>query len=71
VERWDVGAGVDVSYFLEDSWALTVTARETQSHDSDSFFRRGDFAFSITRVISGLFDAPGLVSAMRPTPGGL
>jgi len=70
VERWNLVAGVDVSYFLEDSWALTVTARESQSHDSDAFLRRGDFAFSITRVISGLFDAPGLVSAMRPTPGG-
>jgi hypothetical protein len=70
VERWNVGAGVDVSYFLEDSWALTVTARENQAHDPDAFRRNGDFAFSITRVISGLFEAPGLVSAMRPSPGG-
>ncbi len=70
VERWNVVAGMDVSYFLEDSWAFTVTARETQAHDPDAFRRNGDFAFSITRVISGLFDAPGLVSAMRPTPGG-
>ena len=70
VERWDVIAGVDLSYFVEDSWAFTVTARELQSHNPDSFQRRGTFAFSITRVISGLFDAPGLVSTMRPTPGG-
>jgi len=70
VERWDVSAGVDVSYFVEDSWAFTVTTREFQSHRPDHFQRAGEFAFSITRVISGLFDAPGLVSAMRPTPGG-
>ena len=70
IERWDVNVGVDLSYFLEDSWALTVTAREAQSHAQEAFRRNGDFAFSITRVISGLFEAPGLVSAMRPTPGG-
>ncbi len=70
VEQWDLRAGLDVSYFLEDSWALSVSARESQFHQSDAFRRGGDFAFSITRVISGLFEAPGLVSVMRPLPGG-
>ena len=70
VEQWNFTTGVDVSYFLEDSWAFSVSAREAQSHEKTTFRRGGDVLFSITRVISGLFEAPGLVSAMRPSPGG-
>ena len=70
VEEWNINAIVDLSYFLEDAWAVSLSARESQNHTSTYFRRSGDYFLGITRVISGLFEAPGLVSAMRPTPGG-
>jgi len=70
VEQWSLTARFDLSYFLEDAWAISLSARESQNHQSDAFRRGGDLSLSITRVISGLFDAPGLVSPMRPIPGG-
>jgi hypothetical protein len=68
LDRWDVNLGGELYYFLEDSWALRFVANERQSRAPGRFDRRGDFALSLTWIVSGLFEAPGLVGAMRPTP---
>lgn len=70
VEDWSFRAAATLSYFLEDSWAISLSAGEGQHHTRTAFDRGGDVFLGITRVISGLFDAPGLVAAMRPIPGG-
>ena len=70
VEQWQVQVGAELNYFLEDAWAITLRAREAQAHQDLGFFRFGDYSIGISHVISGLFEAPGVVNAMRPIPGG-
>ena len=67
---WTVRYGADLSYFLEDRWALTLSALEIQQHEDDRFSRSGSYSVGISYVISGLFEAPGLTAQMRPIPGG-
>jgi hypothetical protein len=67
---WAIQYGADLSYFLEDQWAITLSAREYQDHFDTGFIRAGDYSLGITRVITGLFEAPGITAAMRPIPGG-
>ena len=69
-ELWIVEYGADLSYFLEDRWALTVTGGERQSHSDFGHYRTGRYSVGISYVFSGLFEAPGITAAMRPIPGG-
>lgn len=66
--NWNVGLAGDLFYFLEDAWALRLTATEGQAHTPSFFERSGGFQLGVTYVVSGLFEAPGLVEAMRPSP---
>lgn len=67
--QWAVGASAEVNYFLEDSWALRLTASESQSRSAFArYTRQGGLGLGLTYVISGFFEAPGLVSPMRPSP---
>ncbi len=68
VRDWDVSLTGELSYFLEDAWALRLAVLEEQRHSTFSFMRDGGLTLGITYVISGLFEAPGLVGAMHPTP---
>lgn len=68
IDTWDVGLSASIHYFLEDAWALSLTASEAQSHRSSAFNRGGSFSLGITRILSGYFDLPGAGVAMRPTP---
>lgn len=67
---WFLQYGADLSYFLEDRWAITLTAVESQGRSSFGFDRQGSYSLGLNYVISGLFDAPGLTATMRPIPGG-
>jgi len=66
--RWDVTLNGELDYFLEDAWALRLIATEAQNRNSYSFSRGGSLQLALTWIVSGLFEAPGLVGAMRPTP---
>ena len=68
--NWNVQYGADLSYFLEDRWALTLSVVGAQVHNPAWFDRSGYVSLGLNYVISGLFDAPGLTAAMRPIPGG-
>jgi hypothetical protein len=68
VDVWTVQLSAEIHYFVEDSWTLSVRARGSQSNSPDLFSRFGSIELGITRLFSGLFELPGIVSAMRPTP---
>jgi hypothetical protein len=68
VETWAVQVSAGLSYFLEDSWALSLSASEAQRH-GPSFYRSGGLSFGITRLFSGAFELPG-ITAMRLSPPG-
>jgi hypothetical protein len=67
-ERWSAEVSGELVYFLEDSWALRLTAYERQNHDASRLFRSGGFQLGLTWIVSGFFEAPGLVPAMHPSP---
>lgn len=67
---WTIMYGADLSYFLEDRWALTLSGVETQDHTPYGHSRQGSYSLGITYVFSGLFEAPGITAAMHPIPGG-
>lgn len=68
VLSWNINLNGSLHYFLEDSWALGLTAGERQDHSPFGFRRAGSVHLGITYVVSGLFSAPGLVDIMRRTP---
>lgn len=67
---WRVDYGADLSYFLEDRWAITLSGVESQYHYDQGHSRQGNYSLGVSYVFSGLFEAPGLTAAMRPIPGG-
>jgi hypothetical protein len=69
-DTWNFQYGADLSYFLEDRWALTVSGVENQNHSDFGHGRSGSYSLGVSYVFSGLFEAPGLTAAMRPIPGG-
>lgn len=70
VQDWNATLSGELNYFLEDDWALRLTATERQNHSRFGFGRDGGVQLGVTYILSGLFEAPGLVGAMRPTPPG-
>ncbi len=68
VNNWGVTLGGELYYFLEDAWALRLSGSLGQEHSPLGFGRTSGVQLGITYVVSGLFEAPGLVERMRPTP---
>ncbi len=68
VRSWRVNLGGELYYFLEDAWALRLSGGFGQSHSPVEFQRSSGIQLGLTYVVSGLFEAPGLVERMRPTP---
>jgi len=66
-DLWNLSYGASVSYFLEDSWALSLSAGQVQSHAS-SFSRQESLSLGISYQVSGLLNAPGLFQPMRLAP---
>jgi hypothetical protein len=68
-DRWNVELAGELVYFLEDAWALRLTGSEQQAHERQRGLRRsGSFQLGVTWIVSGFFDAPGVVGPMRPAP---
>jgi hypothetical protein len=67
-DQWSAQLRADLIYFVEDDWALSLKADEGQSHDAAGLRRNGGFQLGVTWIVSGLFEAPGLVGPMRPAP---
>ncbi len=68
ISYWRVGLGGELFYFLEDAWALRLSGGLSQDHTPIGFGRSSGVQLGLTYVVSGLFEAPGLVERMRPTP---
>ena len=69
-QYWTIQYGADLSYFLEDRWALTASGIEYQNHNEFAHNRQGSYSLGVSDVFSGLFEAPGITAAMHPIPGG-
>jgi hypothetical protein len=67
-ETWTVVSGASLSYFLEDDWALTLSAQQQQLHDTIFYQRREVFALGVSYRFSGFLNAPGLFEPMRLSP---
>jgi hypothetical protein len=68
---WRIQYGAELSYFLEDRWALTASGFETQNHyEQYGHNRSGYYSIGVSYIFSALFEAPGITAAMRPIPGG-
>ena len=70
VQDWSFQARATLTYFLEDSWAVSLGMIHDQFHSGTDFDREGRAMLGVSWVISGLFEAPGLTAVMRPVPGG-
>jgi hypothetical protein len=67
-DQWRIVYGASLSYFLEDSWALQVSAIQTQDHDPVGYNRQESFAIGLTYQLAGFLNAPGLFEPMRLSP---
>ena len=67
---WNIRYGADLSYFLEDRWAFTLSGVEVQNAGDYAHSRAGSYSLGVSYVFSGLFEAPGITAAMHPSPGG-
>ena len=67
-ESWSLVYGASLSYFLEDDWALTLSATQQQSHYTNAYWRREMFSLGISYRFSGYLNAPGLFEPMRLSP---
>jgi hypothetical protein len=67
-DRWSLNYGASVSYFLEDSWAISLFAGQNQSHAPGGFSRQETLTLGISYQVSGLLNAAGLFQPMRLTP---
>lgn len=68
VEQWAVNSAASLSYFIEDSWALQLSASQQQFHDAAAYTRRETFSLGVTYQLSGLLNAPGRFEPMRLAP---
>ena len=67
-ETWNLTYGTSLSYFLEDDWAFTLSARQQQRHDTFSYRRQEVFSLGVSYRFSGFLNAPGVFEPMRLTP---